>query len=248
MNNKGFALSGIIYGILIIFLLLIFSILSLMMVRGNTLFKIKENDFNTIKNNEDETVSMNEIIADFTKINVTSDANNHGEVDYNYNVYSPYNYEIRSSVSDGTITYSAYESDVLKTSITREIDLAASAKVDEFTYKKDYEKVLLNPGIYKLEAWSSNRLGGNYVSGYITLTNKKIIYIYAGANSKTGFNSGASHISYKIGELDKLSADDILIAASEDTISDKLTEVTTATDQNDGSGKIKITSLIYFTK
>ena len=247
MNNKGFALSGIIYGVLIIFLLLIFSILSLLMVRENTLSKIKENALNTIKNEEAETIEMSSIIADFTSINVTSDASSHGEVNYNYNVYSPQGYVIRNTVSNNVITYSAYEGETLKSSITRTINLSAQKEESEYTYKKEYEKVLLNPGIYKLEAWSSKALDGNYVSGYITLTDKKIIYIYAGSNSKTGFNKGASHISYKVGELDKLDDSDILIAASLTTKSDGLSEVTTDTNQNNGSGKIKITSLLYFT-
>ena len=36
MNNKGFAVSSIIYAILIIFLILVFSVLSILVTRGNT--------------------------------------------------------------------------------------------------------------------------------------------------------------------------------------------------------------------
>ena len=53
MNNKGFAVSGIIYTILIIFLVLLFGILSLFNSRKNVLDKLKNNvigDVNTVTN------------------------------------------------------------------------------------------------------------------------------------------------------------------------------------------------------
>lgn len=248
MNNKGFALSGIIYGILIIFLLLIFSIFSVLMNRGNTLAKIKENALNTVKDISQDNIVMSEIIADFTKINVCSDAGSHGTVDLNSNVYSPYGYEIRNTKSNGVITYSAYDGDTLVTSLERQIDEAAPLKTSEFLYSNKIEKILLNPGVYRLEAWSSKRTGGNYVSGYITLSEKKIVYIIAGGNGRNGYNGGASHIAYKYGLTADLTDEDILILSGAETASNKLTEVTTSANQSDNHGKVKITSLIYFTK
>ena len=70
MNNKGFAISGIMYGILIIFLILVFSVLSILVTRGNTLSKIKENALNTITGTTDSTVIMSDIVADFNTINI----------------------------------------------------------------------------------------------------------------------------------------------------------------------------------
>ena len=88
MNNKGFAISSIMYGILIIFLILVFSTLSILVTRGNSLSKIKNNALNTIIGGSDDTAMMSNIVADFSSMNITSDASNHVTVNYNINLLS----------------------------------------------------------------------------------------------------------------------------------------------------------------
>lgn len=248
MNNRGFAISSIIYGILIIFVLLVFSILSLLVIRGNTLSKIKDNALSIIKNNADETVAMDKIIADFTTLNVTASASDYIDIDYNINVYSPYNYRIENTISDGTITYKAYQGNTLEDSITRSINTSAEPIEEEYVYNGEYRKVLLNPGLYKLEAWASETLSGSYASGYLNIIDKAIVYIYVGGKGRNAYNGGASHIAYSEGTLSEVSTDKVIISASANSITENLISPSTATNQNTGNGKVKITSLIYFTK
>ena len=248
MNNKGFAISSIIYGILIIFIMLVLSILSLMTIRGNTLSKIKENALNNIKQVANEEVTMNTIIADFNTMNINSDASNHIEIDYTINVYSPQNYRIESEISGSNIIYKAYDGDDLVTSTTKAINTSADPLISEYTYNKSYEKVLLAPGLYKLEVWSSDKLDGAYAKGYLNLEDKAIIYIYVGGKGRNAYNGGATHIAYKNGLLSDVNSDDVIISASSQSTTSSLLEPETSTNQNEGNGKAKITSLIYFTK
>ncbi len=241
MNNKGFALSAVIYGILIVFLVLIFSILSVLVIRGNTLSKIKENAYKNINNESDSSVAMPVIIADFASINITSDASDYVTLDYNINVLSPYNYEITNNVEGNIITYKAFDGSEEKASITRNINLNASPLEQTYEYKKDFEKVLLNPGLYKLETWGAKgSSNGNHTAGYLYLDTKKIVYIYVGGKGTHGYNSNISHISYREGLFN---GDAIISSASIPELLDASIEEGTST-----TGRVKITSLIYFTK
>ena len=58
MNNKGFAVSGIIYSILILFLLLLFSILSIMGARKMVLDKLKNDVMNELNDNGESEVGL----------------------------------------------------------------------------------------------------------------------------------------------------------------------------------------------
>ena len=245
MNNKGFAISSIMYGILIIFLILVFSTLSILVTRGNSLSKIKNNALNTIIGGTDDTVMMSDIVADFTAMNITSDAANHTTIDYNINVYSPYGYTIESSVSGNTITYTASNGSETVDTVTKTLNTGASPLVNEYEYKKGYEKVLLNPGLYKLDVWGAKTTSnGNHASGYLYLETKKIVYIYAGGKGRSGYNGGHSHISYNEGLLSDL-GENIIIS---DNYIGGVTEGATETAVRTGNGKVTITSLIYFTK
>ena len=239
MNNKGFALSGIIYGVLIIFIMLVLSVMSVLVVRGNTLFKIKENALNSITDNDLDDINMSPIIADFTTFNVTSDATNYVTLNYKLNVYSPYNYNITSSVSGNTITYNVYNSSLLVTTITKTLNNNAEALENDYEYKKESEKILLNPGLYKLEVWgaSSSSLG-SYASGYLYLEDKAIVYVNVGGKGRYGYNDGETTISY--GEQSG-------VIISSNTGSNLIAPTSTPNTWT-GNGKAKITSLIYFTK
>lgn len=245
MNNKGFAISSIMYGILIIFLILVFSVLSILITRGNTLHKIKDNAIQTIIGGDSDNVTMSPIVADFTTMNITSDASSHGTIDYNINVLSPYGYRITSSVSGNTITYKAYNGTELIDTVNKNLNNNASPEVKEYEYKKGYEKVLLNPGLYKLEVWGAKTTNnGNHASGYLNLTEKKIVYIYTGGKGRLGYNDGNSHISYTEGLLSEL-GDNVIIS---NNYTGGVTEGNIENTVNNNNGKVKITGLIYFTK
>ena len=245
MNNKGFAISSIMYGILIIFLILVFSTLSVLVTRGNSLSKIKNNALSTIIGGSDDTVTMSNIVADFTSMNITSDASNHVTIDYNINVSSPYGYTIESSVSGDTITYTASAGSETMDTITRTLNTDASPLVTDYEYKKSYTKVLLNPGLYKFDVWGAKTtVDGNHTSGYLYLEEKKIVYIYTGGKGRTGFNAGHSHVSYTEGLLSEL-GNNVIIS---DNYIGGVSEGTTETAVRNGNGKVTITSLIYFTK
>nr|MBP3258998.1 hypothetical protein [Bacilli bacterium] len=245
MNNKGFAISSIMYGILIIFLILVFSTLSILVTRGNSLSKIKNNALNTIIGGSDDTAVMSNIVADFSSMNITSDAADHVTINYNINVYSPYGYVIESSVSGNTITYTASSSGEVIDTVTKTLVTDASPLVHDYEYKKGYEKVLLNPGLYKLDVWGAKTTAnGNHASGYLYLEEKKIVYIYVGGKGRTGYNAGHSHISYNEGLLSTL-GENIIIS---DGYIGGVTEGNIENEVRTGNGKVTITSLIYFTK
>ena len=245
MNNKGFAISSIMYGILIIFLILVFSTLSVLVTRGNSLSKIKTNALNTITGGNDDEVLMGDIVADFSSMNITSDAATHATIDYNINVYSPYGYTITSSVSGNTITYTASNGSETVDTVSKTLNTSASPLVNDYEYKKGYEKILLNPGLYKLDVWGAKTTGnGNHSYGYLYLETKRIIYIYVGGKGRYGYNGGHSHISYKEGLLSDLGENIIISDNYIGGVSEGATEMAVRT----GNGKVTITSLIYFTK
>ena len=131
MNNKGFAISSIVYAILIVFLILVVSILSLVVTRGSSLDKIKKNAIDTVKGIDDNAVSMDHIVADFTTFNITSDASNYVTIDYNINVISPEGNSIEASVDGNTITYT----DSSNNAITRTLNNNAEPKVENYDYQ-----------------------------------------------------------------------------------------------------------------
>lgn len=252
MNNKGFAVSSIIYGILILFLILIFSILSILVTRGNTLSKIKENALNAIKGVNDTDISMDAIVADFKTLHITSEADKHVTIDYELNVYSPYNYRLETTVNNNKITYKAYKNTSLVLSLERNLELNANPKSITYDYTGEIEEVLLDPGLYRLEVWGAKtNTNGNYVTGYLYLKNKTIIYVAVGAANKgdrKGFNNGATHISYSKKLLSDIKESNIIIGASQTNYVSGVTESSYQNNVQVGNGQVKITSLIYYTK
>ena len=252
MNNRGFAVSSIIYAILIIFLILIFSVLSLLVTRGNTLSKIKNNAIMAVKGINDTDVSMDSLVADFTTMNITSDASHYGEIDYTLNVYSPYNYRIEHTISGNNITYKAYNGNTVALSLTRTLNKNATPKVDTYEYKGEPEAIFLSPGLYKIEVWGAKTSSkGSYSVGFLSLRDNTLVYAYVGGQSvgsAYGFNNGSTHIAYKDDYLDNINDSNVLISAGSKNIVSGVTNGSTQTGVNSGDGSIKITSLIYFTK
>src|SRR5574344_409856 len=105
MNNKGFAISSIMYGILIVFLLLTFSIMAMLVSRGNTLDKIKDNVMNVITGKSvDEEVSMSPLVADWTTMYVNNTSSTYTTLDYTTGVISPYGYNITATTTCDGVT------------------------------------------------------------------------------------------------------------------------------------------------
>lgn len=271
MNNKGFAISSIIYGILIIFLLLVFSTLSILVTRGDTLHKIKINVLNAIKGIDDTIVTMDALVADFKTMNVTSDASSYVTIDYNLNVYSPYNYRIQNNVSGNKIIYSAYNGANLMMSLERDLNSSASPSVQTYEYSGQEEQILLEPGLHKIEVWggSGSTGKGAYSIGYLYLTDKKIAYVNVGSekkSSKEAYNNGYTHIALSKGLYANVNRNDVIIAAggngnegyidysgltNKNTVSTPgscFGDTATSNCMKEGNGYVKITSLIYFTK
>ena len=278
MNNKGFAVSSIIYGILIIFLLLVFSTLSVVVTRGNTLYKVRDNALNAIKGIDDTIATMDALIADFNTLNITNEASNYVTVDYNLNVYSPYDYTITNNISGNKITYTAYKGTQSVMSLERNINTSAEILETTYEYSGNQEKVMLNPGLHKIEVWgaSGSTGSGGYSVGYLYLRDRLIAYINIGGEkkgSRLSYNDSVTHISTKSDLYSSFNNDksDIVIAAGGNggegyvdypLLTNKYTfcsrcAVNTTTCSNssatsdctkEGNGYIKISSLIYYTK
>ena len=119
MNNKGFAVSGIIYSILILFLLLLFSILSIMGARKMVLDKLKNDVMNELNDDGDSEVGLirtpiGEITKELVYDNDTckTDGSTYqymggcyikGNPNNNYIWYSGFLWRIMGINSDGTI-------------------------------------------------------------------------------------------------------------------------------------------------
>lgn len=258
MNNKGYAITSVIYGILLIFLLVVFSTLSVLITRGNTLSKIKKNALSTVKGDVDS-LSIPYYVADFSNINVTSDAATYGTINYNAYVVSPYGYEISSDVSGNTINYTVNDRGALVTSFSKTLVSGADPVINNYDYISKVEKVMLEPGIYKLETWGGETVSssGVYASGYITLSSRTMVYVNVGggkSGSKDGYNAGNTSISY-----DKNSSNKLISSGSTYSFGDSLSNTSyydsdctndevTVSCRKSGNGYARITSLVYITK
>lgn len=273
MNNKGFAISSIIYGILIIFLLLVFSTLSILVTRGDTLFRVKANALNIIKGIEDTVVTMDALVADFNTMNITNDASNYATINYNINVTSPYNYRIVNNINGNKIVYTAYNGSSVMMSLERTINNNATPLVKTYDYTKYEEEIMLEPGLHKLEVWgaSGSNGKGSYSVGYLYLSERKVVYLNVGGEkkgTKEAYNNSATHIALSKGMYSSFNNDksNVIIAAGGNGTDgyigyNELTnkniistpgscfgDTATSDCMKNGNGYIKISSLIYYTK
>lgn len=199
MNNKGFAISGMVYAILIIFLLLVFSVLSILVSRKNTLDKIRDNALSTVTGEviEEGLPSMPNILIDWNTLYINSEAN--GKVsDYFSLVSSPLGYTINSSSNftfgnkgnNYSVTYTATDSnDQTIETVTKTVIESDKKEIYNYDYTGEKEMVSLSPGIYKLEVWSAQ---GAYNIGYIVLDKRTTVYVYVGDTDK---NSNSNSVS-----------------------------------------------------
>ena len=256
MNNKGYAITSVIYGILLIFLLVVFSTLSILITRGNTLNKIKKNAINSvIGNNESSTFPY--YVADFNQINVSSNASLYGTVDYNAYVISTYGYDVSNTVSGNTINYSITDGGILVDSFTKTLVTGAEVLVTNYDYTSKVEKIMLEPGIYKLEVWGGETVSapGNYATGYITLSERTILYVNVGGSksgSKDGYNGGVTLISTDSNLTNKLIASNNTFGTGVSNTmyynSDCNNDDSISSCRKNGNGYAKISSLVYITK
>ena len=258
MNNKGYAITSVIYGILLIFLLVVFSTLSILITRGNTLNKIKKNALNTVAGNVD-TTSIPYYVADFDNINVVDGASNYGTIDYNSFVISPYGYDITNTLSGDTINYRITNRGSLVTDFTKTLVTGANALVTNYDYTSKVEKVMLEPGIYKLETWGGETVGasGVYASGYITLSERTILYINVGGSKvgmRDGYNSGNTIVASDSDMNNILISSSNTYSFGSDVSNTSYYDSTCTNDtatincRKNGNGYIRISSLVYTTK
>lgn len=194
MNRKGFAISGLVYGILIIFLLLIFSVLGILVGRKASLDKIRDNALAVVtgKNVGLKLDPLPNILADWSTMYINNEVATL-DIDYlNLGVSSPTGYKIENETDFSlgspnkkyNITYKAVDGAVID-QVTKNI-IEKNDIIYNFAYTGDRQETVLGPGIYKLEVWGASGgmdttiSNGSYASGYLVLDSVSKLYIYVG--------------------------------------------------------------------
>lgn len=209
LNNKGFAISGVLYSLLVLFITLFVGILTTLASAKFSFDKIK-NDI--IKNIESADVPKDELVLDYSTYEINTGAVS--TIDYlegasvlssGETIETEITYELPSNFSLTTagtykITYKALVNDK---EITNERTIIVK---DAEPVKYDYTGAVQNfsvtqPGTYKLEAWgaqggyrSSSTYGGKggYATGIVSLKEADQLFIYvggAGGNGTSGCGS-----------------------------------------------------------
>lgn len=196
MNNKGFAISGLVYGILIIFLLLVFSVLGILVGRSSTLSKIKNDALNTItgKTGVNNIDGLPNLVVDWTTMYVNSEVSSLS-IDYltlgasspsGLDVSQTNNFEFNHVGTEYDITFSAKNaSNMTIESKTKKIT-EKNDIIKNFDFTGEQQELLVGPGIYKLEVWgaesgtNSTSNKGSYAKGYLKVTTPTKLYIYVG--------------------------------------------------------------------
>lgn len=196
MNNKGFAISGLIYGLLVIFLILIFSVLGILVGRNSSLNKLKVDAMNTItgKVSVSSTNQTPSLVADFEKVYVNSQIESLGISDYlNIGVKTLSGLSVTnttsftlSSTNEFDITYNAVNQDnIIVSSLTKKVQQKNDI-IKNFEFTGEKQEIVLGPGVYKMELWgaeSGNDNGtkkGSYASGYLKITSTTKLFVYVG--------------------------------------------------------------------
>jgi len=202
LNNKGFAISGILYATLILFLILMLGTLSIL-ASGKFLLDKTKNNLVSKLNYEDYI----EIFLDYTEIKVGKDYSNMpsllegvtltdyygnklaGEIDYdtNLNIAVPGTYQVTYTATSGNKTVEAIRTIIVENPITPH-NFSYTGSVQPFNVTKS--------GTYKLEVWGAQGGGasstggkGGYSVGEINLSINDILYVYVG---QQGASSGTS--------------------------------------------------------
>lgn len=196
MNRKGFAISGLVYGILIIFLLLVFSALSILVGRSSTLSKIRTDALNTVmgKSSVNSINGLPNLVVDWTTMYVNNEISTLSFDYLTLGASSPSGLDITASTSfalnhvgtEYDITFNAVNANnVTIESKTKKIT-EKNDIIKNFDFTGEQQEILVGPGIYKLEVWgaesgtdsSSNK--GGYSVGSLRVTKPTKLYIFVG--------------------------------------------------------------------
>lgn len=225
MNNKGFAISSIIYSILILFIILVFGILSILGSRKIVLDKLKNNVMGQL-NGDIVRVNDPKLIVEATTLNInkgqTVDLLN-GVTASDYNGVSltvtckiGESNCITTSLAAGTytITYTAIDSEGNSTSRNRELAVIwvcpyTIGQVINFDYTGAVQTFNVQcDGTYKMEIWGAQGgngyynsaaqyggLGGYSVGSYTTTQNTNL-YVYIGGQGASYGTAGGIAYGY----------------------------------------------------
>lgn len=217
LNNKGFAISGILYATLILFLILMLGTLSILASDKFMLDKTK-NDLVGKLNNE----SYIEIFLDYTQMKITQNYAGMPNLLEGVSVYDYFGNELDLEIeysSDlntavlGTyhVEYTATRGDAVAQAV-RTITVEASITPTNFTYTGNVQTMNITQlGIYKLEVWGAeggrgyySGLGayggkGGYTTGNVNLTSGTNLYVFVGGVGSNASSTAAGPGGYNGG-------------------------------------------------
>lgn len=207
LNNKGFAISSILYSIMVLFLMLLLSILGILGSRKATLDRTKKDILDELNSN----YLSNRFSFEHRNITVVNSGNKDdimyalmdgvSAIDENGNLIPKENISYDLDVDtienrDYVVTYTATNNQKTITG-TRTITFTDIQTVNNYSYTGNVQN--FSPkydGNYKIELWgasggdaSSSFLGGAgaYTSGVIDLQANQKIYVYVGGQGMSDF-------------------------------------------------------------
>lgn len=205
LSNKGFAISSILYSIMVLFLMLLLSILGILGSRKATLDRTKKDILDELNSN----YLSNRFVFEHRNITVVNGGNKDDIVyalmdgvsatDENGNLIPKENISYDLDVDtienrDYVVTYTALNNQKTITG-TRTITFTDIQTVNTYSYTGNVQN--FSPkydGNYKIELWGSqsntgDKTKGNYTRGNILLNTLNTLYVYVGAQNNT-FNTG----------------------------------------------------------
>ena len=209
MNSEGFAISGILYSMLILFAILIVGILGSMgnakhlfeQTKGKIMYKLNGGIERISLNYNKVTLAKGIKASDYDLLDGVVTYNSDGEVVDNtsLSITSEPKFD-RNTNGTYIITYAATDVKGNTIATERRTVIVTNPSVTTYNYNGSYHTFTADQNaIYKIELWgaqggSTSDLGGKgaYTKGLINLTNGTKLYIYVGQKGGTsgGYNGG----------------------------------------------------------
>lgn len=205
LNNHGFAVSGILYPILVLFLMLVIGLLSIMSSRKTVFDRTKNeildelNDPNSLKEpqvtviGKDITILNNTNVPNFNfdlKENVTAISSD--EVEFKKNEITVSSSPAFNQGKSGVykITYSVTDKYAKRASasrIIRVVDQQSNVNAWYYGFTGSYNTLTISKnGLYQVQAWGASGYGGSYggkgayTRGEIELEKDAVLYTFVG--------------------------------------------------------------------
>ena len=205
LNQNGFAISSILYSIMVLFLMLLLSILGILGSRKATLDRTKKDILEELNNN----FSYNKFTFAHRNITIVNSGNRDDIVyalmdgvsalDENGNQIPRENISYELDLDnleniDYIVTYRANTGG--KTIVgTRKVTFTDMQTIEEYSAADESKEFIPRyDGNYKIELWGSQsntgtKSNGSYTSGNILLSTKDTLHVYVGSQSNS-FNTG----------------------------------------------------------